>query len=129
MPLPDWDGAARFLLQKEKSVRALNNPEPVGALIKWQGNTYFGTLQAVASEFSNEIVALSKTSNPLPVDLIEAIRKLDPERLELEADASLDMTGRQHLLRRVENRLTSMTRQQTTYMLQHPLVIHEINNL
>lgn len=127
MAFPEWDGAARFLLQKEKRVRALNNPEPVGALIKWRGNTYFGHIQAVASNFSNEIMALTKTSNPIPDELTRAIKKLDPGRLELEADAPLDMTGKHHILRKAENRLTQMTRQQTEYMLLHPVVFQEVN--
>ena len=125
MTVPDWDGAAKYLLEKERSIKPLNSPEPIGALIKWQGDIYFGTVQAVA-EPSGEIFVLSKTSGSVPPGMVEAIRKLYPNRLELTADYKLDLTGRSHVLRKVEKRLTYMTPGQTEYMLRHPLRIHEI---
>ncbi len=125
MTVPDWDGAARCLLEKERSIKPLNSPEPAGALIKWQGDIYFGTVQAVA-ELSGEIFVLSKTSGFVPPGMVEAIRKLDPNRLELAADDDLDMTGRLHVLRKVDNRLTLMTPGQMEYMLRNPPVIKEI---
>lgn len=121
-----WEGVAREVLQQEKSRKPLNYPEPAGALIEWQDNTYIGHIQEIVPDYSKEIVALSKTSFPLPNELVEAIRKLDAKRLELHADDSLDLSGRQHVLRRVEGRLTHMTPKQTEYMLEHPPIIYEL---
>ncbi len=121
-----WEQGARKLLHAEKRKRALNKPEPVGVLVIWQDYTYIGSIQVIVPDFSKEIVVLSKSTIPLPVEFDNAIRKLDPGRLELTADDKLDLTGRQHILRRVENRLTMMTPDQTAYMLVHPPVIHEI---
>lgn len=121
-----WERVAKELLHQEKSRKSLNYPEPVGALIEWRGNTYIGHVQEIVPDYSKEIVALSKTSFPLPGELVDAIRKLDANRLELHADDSLDLGGRQHVLRRLEGRLTYMTPQQTRYMLEHPPQIYEI---
>lgn len=124
--LSKWEQGAKELLQDEKRKRALNKPEPVGVLVIWKDYTYIGSIQVIVPDLSKEIVVLSKSTIPLPVEFDNAIRKLDPVRLELTADDILDLTGRQHILRRVENMLTRMTPDQTEYMLLHPPVIHEI---
>jgi len=124
--LKKWEHGAKELLQDEIRKRALNKPEPVGVLVIWQDYTYIGSIQVIVPDFSKEIVVLSKSTIPLPVEFDNAIRKLDPGRLELTADDVLDLTGRQHVLRRAENRLMHMTPDQTAYMLLHPPVIMEI---
>ena len=124
--LNKWEQGAKELLQDEIRKRSLNKPEPVGVLVIWQDYTYIGSIQVIVPDFSKEIVVLSKSTIPLPVEFDNAIRKLDLGRLELTADDKLDLTGRQHILRRVENRLTLMTPDQTAYMLLHPPVIFEI---
>ena len=124
--LNKWEHGAKELLQDEIRKRALNKPEPVGVLVIWQDYTYIGSIQVIVPDFSKEIVVLSKSTIPLPVEFDKAIRKLDPGRLELTADDMLDLIGRQHVLRKVENSLTLMTPDQTAYMLLHPPVIMEI---
>ena len=124
--LKKWEHGAKELLQDEIRKRALNKPEPVGVLVIWQDYTYIGSIQVIVPDFSKEIVVLSKSTIPLPVEFDKAIRKLDPGRLELTADDVLDLIGRQHVLRRAENRLMHMTPDQTAYMLLHPPVIMEI---
>lgn len=121
-----WEPVARELLEQEKLKKPLMHPEPTSVLIKWRGGTYVGSIQEIVPEFSIEIVTLSMSSYPLPIYLADAIRKLDLGRLELEADDKLDLTGRQHVLRRGGNKLTYLTPEQTAYMLLHPLIIHEI---
>jgi len=121
-----WEQAARELLQLFDSKKYLTSPEPVVVLIMWNRSTYIGSIQVIVPEFSKEIVVVSKSSKPLPFKLAEAIRKLYPEMLELNAYYMLDMTGRQHILRRSGERLTRMTPEQTEYMLLHPPVITEI---
>ncbi len=122
----NWEPVAREFLEQERLKKPLMHPEPISVLIKWRDYTYVGGIQVIAPEFSKEIVVLSMSTYPLPIYFADAIRKLDHGRLELTADDKLDLIGRQHVLRRVENRLTHMTTDQTAYMLLHPPLIHEI---
>ncbi len=122
----NWEEIATHILEKEKILKVCNYPEPISVLVTWKNGVYIGSIQYTASEFSDEIVMLSKSTSKLPNDLVSAIRKLDEKRLELCADASLDLDGRQHILRRVENRLVSMNPQQTEYMMEHLPSIYEI---
>ncbi len=122
----NWEPVAREFLEQERLKKPLMHPEPTGVLIKWDGCTYVGGIQVIVPEFSKEVVVLSMSTHPLPIYLADAIRKLDPGRLELEADDKLDLTGRQHVLRRLKSRLTYMTPQQTGYMIKHPVRICEV---
>ena len=121
-----WELVAKSLLQVEKSGKPKKYPEPTGVFVTWRGSTYIGSIQVIVPDFSKEIVVLSITSSPPPIKLVDAMKKICPRRLELTADDKLYLTGRKHILRRVENRLTHMTPDQTEYMLLHMPVIHEI---
>lgn len=122
----DWESAAKFLLEQEKTMNSCNYPESMKAIIRWKDNVYIGSIQKIVPNFSTEIVLLSKSTHIIPDELVSAIKKLDKERLELIADESLDLYGRQHVLRLVENRLVYMNHEQTTYMMENPLNICEI---
>ena len=124
--IKQWELVAKSLLQVEKSGKPKRYPEPTGVFVTWRGSAYIGSIQVIVPDFSKEIVVLSMTSSPPPVKLVDAMKRICPGRLELTADDMLDMIGRQHVLRRMENRLTLMTPDQTAYMLLHPPVIHEI---
>lgn len=126
MHTTDWEKAAIYILEQEKVMNAFNCPESVGVVIKWKDDIYIGSIQEIVPEFSKEIILLSKSTNKLPDDLVKAIRKLDEKRLELYADESLDLDGRQHILRRVENRLILMDSQQTEYMMKNLPKVCEI---
>ena len=115
---PDyWLGLAKNILKEEKARSKLNKPEPIRILVEWRDDTYIGSLQEIAPDFSKEIVLLSKSSNPIPGNLASAIKALDQDRLELQADDSLDLDGRQQVLRKLENRLEHMTPEQTEYTI------------
>jgi len=123
--IKDWENAAKFILEEEKLMNSFSYPEPVKILVTWKGNVYIGSIQKIVPNFSKEVVILSKSTNIVPDELISAIRRLDKERLELVAEDSLDLEGRQHVLRLAENRLVYMSEQQTRYMIEHPLEIRE----
>lgn len=121
-----WEEMARSILEQEKLLRSRNYPEPIGVIVKWDNISYIGSIQEIIPGFSKEIILLSKSRYILPDKLMSAIRELDKERLELIADNSLDLTGRQHILRRLDNRLMNMTEEQTKYMIEHPPDVLEI---
>ena len=117
----DWEGVAKSLLEQEKFMKQYNHPESIGVIIVWKGNNYIGSIQKIVPGFSKDIVLLSKSSSPLCDELIGAIKKLDKERLELYAEGTLDLEGRQHVLRVLENenKLVYMSEEQTKYMCKH----------
>lgn len=122
----NWEEIAKNMLEQEKMLNIYNYPTPISVLITWKGCVYIGSIQEVSPEFSEEIVVLSKSSAKLPDDLVNAIRRLDSERLELVAEDSLDLRGRQHILRRLEDELVYMTSEQTKHMTEHLPNIYEI---
>lgn len=122
----DFETVAKSILQQEKELAHLNDPPPTRSIIRWKDNFYIGSIQRIVPNFSNEIVLLSKTSYIIPEGLICEIRKLDNGRLELDADESLCLSGRQHIVRLVENRLCHMNYQQTEYMTKNYPHIYEI---
>ena len=117
---------ARKLLEREKSMDEHCIPKPIRAIITWRNDTYIGHIQEIYPEYSAEIVALNKSSDPLPEGLVAAIKELDTGRLNLHSDNSLDLSGRQHLLRRLEDRLTIMTPNQIRYVTENPPQVYEI---
>lgn len=122
----NWEEIAKDILEQEKMLKTCNHPVPISVLIAWKRDYYIGSIQLVAPEFSNEIILLSKSTYELPGELVSAIRKLDEKRLGLVADDSLDLYGRQHILRRLGNRLVLMTNEQTKYMVENIPNIIEI---
>jgi hypothetical protein len=122
----NWEEMAKNILEKEKILKTCNYPVPISVLITHKGCVYIGSIQNVAPELSDEIVLLSKSSYKLPDELVNAIRKLDEKRLELDAEDSLDLNGRQHILRRVENRLIYMTSEQTKHIAEHLPNVYEL---
>ena len=121
-----WEEVAKSLLESERKGRSYNLPESIGIMLTWRDDNYVGSLQEVALDYSKEIVLLSKSSNPLQIPLAEAIRKLDPSRLEITADRDLALEGRQHVLRRLGNNLTIMTQEQTEYIAKNLPQIYEL---
>ena len=121
-----WEKMAGFILEEEKALKSRNYPEPKSVMIRWRDNIYIGSIQEIAPEFSREIVLLSKSSQPLHMSLVEAIRKLDNQRQELDVDESLDLDGRQHIVRLLEKRLVRMLSEQTEYMIKNVPNVHEI---
>jgi hypothetical protein len=122
----DWDELAKRFLEGERSTLLITIPPSFPIFLYWKFNAYIGSLQEPFPDYSREIVLLSKSSNSPNSDLIKAIKKLDKKRLEVTADSELDLTGRQHLLRRIGPRLTIMTPEQTEYAHSHLPPIIEI---
>jgi len=122
----DYNLVAKRLIDLAK--RMPNYPQQQLMLLKWRKEQYFGSVQETYPEYSKEIVYLSKTSNPIHSELADCIRKIEPSVLEIVADDELDLEGRGHVLRRLENKLTQMTPEQTKYAIKNPLNITELDS-
>lgn len=115
----DWEGVARDLLENIDKLKLDRDNEI--AIFKWRGESYFGGVQGV----SGEIVLVSKTSHLLQKEFVEAIIKINPEITQLATDDKIDFTGRGHILRRICDRLTFLTPEQTSYMIDNPINVIE----
>ncbi|RLI71897.1 hypothetical protein DRO97_09420 [Archaeoglobales archaeon] len=93
-------------------------------ILHWRDRIYVGYIKEIAPEFSKEIVLLYKSFNPVEERLIDVVRDLNNE--ELYADDSLDLFGRYHLARKLENRLTVLTPEQELYMGKRMLRVYEM---
>ena len=124
----NWDEIARQMLEAEEQTRALQSPPGEGVLVEWRGEVYIGEVQGVASEYSNEIVFLGKSSKPIDDKLQEAILRLQPDRTQISAESIINLEGRLHVLRRTSAGLVRMTSDQVNYMRQKPLVIGDANS-
>ncbi len=122
----DTENIARRILEADYAMRRHCSPIPTGVMVSWKNGIYIGQIQIIVPDYSPEIVALSKSSKPLMDLIVGAIMKLDKDRTNLVADDSLDLTGRQHVLRRLENRLTMMTPEQTEYIMRNPPQVIEL---
>jgi hypothetical protein len=127
MTEPDWDSIAKRILDQEQVNLAHQRPPGQPILLDWRNEVYLGSLQAIALEYSPEIVLLSKTSKPLPLPLKEAILKQQPSHSQIIANPELNLEDRLHIVRRTKDYLSIMTPDQTAYAQQHIHAIGEIN--
>jgi hypothetical protein len=123
---PDWKAVAKGMLQQEKELSVFNHPKPTGVLVEWKNKLYIGSIQQIVPDYSKEIFMLSKSSSLLPDGLVKAIKEQNPERLYLHADSTLDLTGRQYVLRKLEDRLVALTPEQDQYVAKKKLRIREL---
>lgn len=127
MDEPNWEAVAKGMLQQEKELSVFNHPKPTGVLVEWKNGLYIGSIQQIVPEYSTEIFMLSKSSSLLPDGLVKAIKEQNPERLYLHADSALDLTGRQYVLRKLEDRLVALTPEQDQYVTKKKFKISEVN--
>ena len=123
----NWEEIANEILKKEEMTNIFTYPKPTSANIYWKNDFYIGAIQEIVPELSKEIVLLSKSSNHYPEELAQTLRRLDSGRIELFADDNLDLEGRQHVVRRIDDRIMHMTTEQTIFMMNYPMKIFEIS--
>lgn len=93
-------------------------------ILHWRGGVYVGYVKEIAPEFSKEIVLIYKSFNPVEERLINAVRERDNE--ELYADDSMNLAGRYHLARKLDDRITFLTPEQEAYMSKRMLRVYEM---
>lgn len=123
----NWEEMAKGIMKKEEMTNIFTRPKPTSANIYWKNDFYIGAIQEIVPEFSKEIVLLSKSSMHYPEELARALRRLDPGRIELFTDDNLDLEGRQHVVRRIDDKIVHMTTEQTMFMMNYPMEIFEIS--
>src|SRR5260370_40864620 len=103
-----------------------HDPPSTWCLVKWRDRTLVGMVQhPVCAEFP-AIVFLSVTSKYFDPEFVRAVRNLDSGRLQLDADPSLDVTGTFHVLHRDGHQLLFMSHEETTWMMNHPMPIIQV---
>lgn len=114
---------AKRLVERQRLMYRMSSPEVMfnGAILGWRGDSYVGSIQIAYPDYSKEVVFLNKSTKPVPQSLLDEIRKIDGKVYELVADDSVDLDGRDHILRMVGDRLTRMTPEQSLYAVNNPL--------
>ncbi|MEK6839329.1 MAG: hypothetical protein AABX72_00135 [Nanoarchaeota archaeon] len=124
---PNWDEIVRKMLPELEREIAQQQPPGYKILLDWNNNWYMGSLQHIAPEYSDEIVLLSKSTNPIPLGLRDAILRAQPKKIKIQADNKLDLEGRLHVLRKKEGKLEIMTANQLSYVQNQRVTIKESN--
>jgi hypothetical protein len=123
----NWEEIAKEIIKKVEITNTFTSPKTISANIYWKKDFYIGSIQEIVPEFSKEIVLLSKSSNHYPEELAKALMKFESGRIELFADNDLDLEGRQHVARRIGDKIVHMTIEQTLFMTNYPMKIFEIS--
>ncbi len=122
----DWRQVAIGMLEIERRMQPLHNPPSTGCLVTWRDRVLVGMVQYPVHPQFPAVVFLSVTSKYVHPDYIAAIREAAPGRLELQADADLDLQGNFHVLRRVDDRLMYMTPAETRAMVARRDVVVQV---
>jgi hypothetical protein len=118
----------RRFLENETLAIGLQRPQGIPATFKWRNFYFVGSVQHVATDYSSEIVFVSKTNSPIAMGFINELSILDSGRLRLKVADHIDFTGRTHLLRLVGDTLVQLTPEQTEHMIEHPIIPVDVKN-
>ncbi|MCZ6549941.1 MAG: hypothetical protein ACE10F_04210 [Candidatus Methylomirabilales bacterium] len=121
---PDVFGIIKYLAE-EKERMAKQKPPGIPAFIEWRDQTYVGSIQEIAPEYSREIVLLNKPPQPISEEFRDAVLALDKNRLRLNAEAMFDLRARIHILRRSGERLMGLTEDQQEFLQSEGVEITE----
>ena len=127
MPETDWDAVAKKIIDSGEQSLAQQQLRGYSVLVEWRENFYVGSLQHIAPEYSDEVVLLSKPLQSIPLQLKEAIIRARPQITKVNGVAGLDLEGRLHIVRKVNDQLEIMTSDQLDYMRQKGIVVVETN--
>jgi len=121
---PDVFGLIRYLAE-ERERMAKQQPPGIPAFIDWRDHTYVGSIQEIAPEYSNEIVLLNKSPQPVSEEFKNAVLALDKNRLRLNAEPMFDLQARIHILGRSGERLMGLTEDQQEYLKREGVEVTE----
>jgi len=107
---------AQRILETEARIRPLMKPPATSCIITWRDNLYIGAIQ----RFEPGAIFLTKSTKPIDLLLIEALRSLDRDRLELSAPEEMDLEGKDHLVDVDGDRIVRMSPTMTAKYLARP---------
>lgn len=123
----NWHEAAKGMLANERKMKPLHRPPSTGCLVSWRDRVLVGCVQHPVDRAFPAVVFLSVTSKYFDPEYVEAIRHLDPGRLELSADPQLELGGRTfHVVRREESYLTFMTQEESRALSRQNFAITQL---
>ena len=112
---PDVFGLIRYLAEeKERMVK--QQPPGIPVFIDWRDQTYVGSIQEIAPDYSREIVLLNKSPQPVSDEFTNAVLALDKNRLRLQVEPMFDLRARIHILKRSGERLMGLTEDQQEFL-------------
>ena len=97
-----------YLALEQESIKEMVPPGNAVTVI-WHTKAFVGGYQYL----DPDVVYLSITSKPVTKEFARELRQQQPNRHELTADNDLDLTGRGHILRKIEKTLCRLTPEQT----------------
>jgi len=121
---PDIFGLIRYLADEKERV-GRQQPPGIPAFIEWRDQTYVGSIQEIAPEFSREIVLLNKSPQPVSGEFKTAVLALDKGRLRLQAEPMFDLRARIHILRRAGDHLLGLTEEQQEHLQREGVEVTE----
>jgi hypothetical protein len=113
-----WLSRARLMLTVEQRMQPYHRPRSIGCLVEWRSTTRVAMIQHPIAPFP-EIVFVSITSREIHPLYIQAVRQLDPGRLELIVDDAIDFSREFLIVRREGRALVGLTPEEITYMDAH----------
>lgn len=121
---PDVFALIKYLAE-EKERMAKQKPTGVPAFVDWRDQTYVGSIQEIAPEYSTEIVLLNKSPQPISEEFKNAVLALDKSRLRLKAEPMFDLQVGIHILRRSEEKLMGLTEDQQEFLQKEGVEVTE----
>lgn len=121
---PDIFAGIKYLAE-EKVRMARQKPPGIPIFIDWRDQSYVGSIQEIAPEYSREIVLLNKSPQPISEEFKKAILALDKNRLCLQAEPMFDLLATIHILRRSGDRVMGLTEDQQEYLQREGVEITE----
>ena len=116
-----WDEQARLLLAQENTLLHYMVPRPTPITLYWRGGVYLGSIQENLPGYDPEVIVLKRHIGTNSISLVKALRRLDPERLELIADNSFMLgDSKTAIARRINSRVREMTQEQLEHASQNP---------
>ncbi len=109
-----------ILAKLDRELDTYDDP-PVIALVSWRNRVYFGVLTSLWPEYSPQVMLVYTAHHELSDENVRTIRAQRPQTFTLVADPDMNLSaGGIHILRRDDDRLTYLTDEQRTYIMQNP---------
>ena len=115
----DWGQRAKNILKLESDTKASLDSGIECVFLRWGNGIYNAGLKQILPEYSKDIVLVTKTEHSLPGELEREILKLDQKRLEFRVDESIDVSGREYVLKKYGINLVPLTKEESEYVAKH----------